>query len=162
MLRNWYQTASRFTETDFNDTERYTKYVDLNWQHIQREIEWMQQILPSIEIVNGEENAWRVMAHHHGDDAKHQMKHDLEMRMEQRARHFLYDRVLCHNDVYVGNVLERTTDGAVVLIDFEYTSYNHRGYDLGPMEKHKVQRNWILIFGNPSHRVALCIFAFIV
>uniref|UniRef100_K3WNK0 Choline kinase N-terminal domain-containing protein n=1 Tax=Globisporangium ultimum (strain ATCC 200006 / CBS 805.95 / DAOM BR144) TaxID=431595 RepID=K3WNK0_GLOUD len=37
--------------------------------------------------------------------------------------------VLSHNDLQYGNIMK--TDNDVVLIDFEYTSYNPRGYDLG-------------------------------
>lgn len=37
--------------------------------------------------------------------------------------------VLSHNDLQYGNLMN--TPGGVVLIDFEYTSYNPRGYDLG-------------------------------
>ncbi|KAJ0394302.1 hypothetical protein ATCC90586_010303 [Pythium insidiosum] len=37
--------------------------------------------------------------------------------------------VLCHNDLQYGNIM-RTDDG-VVLIDFEYSAYNPRGYDIG-------------------------------
>lgn len=37
--------------------------------------------------------------------------------------------VLSHNDLQYGNIM--STDAGVVLIDFEYTSYNPRGYDLG-------------------------------
>ncbi|RLN89143.1 hypothetical protein BBJ28_00012050 [Nothophytophthora sp. Chile5] len=38
--------------------------------------------------------------------------------------------VLSHNDLQYGNIM-KSDCGAVVLIDFEYTSYNPRGYDLG-------------------------------
>jgi len=37
--------------------------------------------------------------------------------------------VLSHNDLQYGNIMR--TDTGVVLIDFEYSSYNPRGYDLG-------------------------------
>lgn len=37
--------------------------------------------------------------------------------------------VLSHNDLQYGNIMN--TETGVVLIDFEYTSYNPRGYDLG-------------------------------
>lgn len=37
--------------------------------------------------------------------------------------------VLSHNDLQYGNIMK--TEAGVVLIDFEYTSYNPRGYDLG-------------------------------
>ncbi|KAI9981828.1 hypothetical protein PInf_009607 [Phytophthora infestans] len=35
-----------------------------------------------------------------------------------------------HNDMQYGNIMKKDT-GDAVLIDFEYTSYNPRGYDLG-------------------------------
>ncbi|XP_054633708.1 choline/ethanolamine kinase [Dunckerocampus dactyliophorus] len=44
--------------------------------------------------------------------------------------------VFCHNDVQEGNILilrkgdERSTD-KLMLIDFEYSSYNYRGFDFG-------------------------------
>lgn len=38
--------------------------------------------------------------------------------------------VLSHNDLQYGNIM-KTEQGDVVFIDFEYTSYNPRGYDLG-------------------------------
>lgn len=38
--------------------------------------------------------------------------------------------VLSHNDLQYGNIM-KTEAGDVVFIDFEYTSYNPRGYDLG-------------------------------
>ncbi|TMW66983.1 hypothetical protein Poli38472_012099 [Pythium oligandrum] len=37
--------------------------------------------------------------------------------------------VLSHNDLQYGNIMR--TEAGVVLIDFEYSSYNPRGYDLG-------------------------------
>lgn len=37
--------------------------------------------------------------------------------------------VLSHNDLQYGNIMQ--TENGVVLIDFEYSSYNPRGYDLG-------------------------------
>jgi len=45
------------------------------------------------------------------------------------------DPVFCHNDLLGGNILIRKEDNAVVLIDFEYGSYNFRGYDIGNMFK---------------------------
>ncbi|CAI5704921.1 unnamed protein product [Peronospora farinosa] len=38
--------------------------------------------------------------------------------------------VLSHNDLQYGNIM-KNDEGDAVLIDFEYTSYNPRGYDLG-------------------------------
>ncbi|XP_055789641.1 choline/ethanolamine kinase isoform X2 [Salvelinus fontinalis] len=44
--------------------------------------------------------------------------------------------VFCHNDVQEGNILmledrDRTSTGKLMLIDFEYSSYNYRGFDFG-------------------------------
>lgn len=39
--------------------------------------------------------------------------------------------VLSHNDLQYGNIMKMEDSGDVVFIDFEYTSYNPRGYDLG-------------------------------
>lgn len=36
--------------------------------------------------------------------------------------------VFCHNDCNVGNILNRKND--LLIIDYEYSSYNYRGYDL--------------------------------
>lgn len=38
--------------------------------------------------------------------------------------------VYCHNDLQYGNIM-RTKSNEIVLIDFEYSSYNNRGYDFG-------------------------------
>ncbi|KAM7002261.1 choline/ethanolamine kinase-like [Tautogolabrus adspersus] len=44
--------------------------------------------------------------------------------------------VFCHNDLSEGNILmlegkERTSTDNLMLIDFEYSSYNYRGFDFG-------------------------------
>ncbi|CAH2273679.1 choline ethanolamine kinase [Pelobates cultripes] len=43
--------------------------------------------------------------------------------------------VFCHNDVQEGNILLLSTQSSptdrLMLIDFEYSSYNYRGFDLG-------------------------------
>lgn len=43
--------------------------------------------------------------------------------------------VFCHNDVQEGNILilddDKSSDGRLMLIDFEYSSYNYRGFDFG-------------------------------
>ncbi|XP_023841481.1 choline/ethanolamine kinase isoform X2 [Salvelinus sp. IW2-2015] len=44
--------------------------------------------------------------------------------------------VFCHNDVQEGNILmledrDRISTGKLMLIDFEYSSYNYRGFDFG-------------------------------
>ncbi|KAF0692303.1 Aste57867_16603 [Aphanomyces stellatus] len=39
--------------------------------------------------------------------------------------------VFCHNDLQYGNIMVSHADDDAVLIDFEYSHYNPRGYDLG-------------------------------
>lgn len=43
-----------------------------------------------------------------------------------------YPIVFCHNDMQEGNILLRqnTRKRELVIIDFEYCSYNYRGFDL--------------------------------
>ncbi|XP_059480635.1 choline/ethanolamine kinase [Neocloeon triangulifer] len=38
--------------------------------------------------------------------------------------------VFCHNDLQEGNILLRELDQEVVVIDFEYSAYNYRGFDI--------------------------------
>jgi choline/ethanolamine kinase len=38
--------------------------------------------------------------------------------------------VFCHNDLQEGNILRCHADGALRFVDFEYASYNYRGYDI--------------------------------
>lgn len=38
--------------------------------------------------------------------------------------------VFCHNDVNIGNILNHN-NGRLMLIDYEYGSYNYRGFDIG-------------------------------
>ncbi|CAH6791350.1 choline/ethanolamine kinase isoform X1 [Phodopus roborovskii] len=42
--------------------------------------------------------------------------------------------VFCHNDIQEGNILllsEPKSDDSLMLVDFEYSSYNYRGFDIG-------------------------------
>ncbi|XP_034372242.1 choline/ethanolamine kinase isoform X4 [Arvicanthis niloticus] len=42
--------------------------------------------------------------------------------------------VFCHNDIQEGNILllsEPNSDDNLMLVDFEYSSYNYRGFDIG-------------------------------
>ncbi|KAJ3021571.1 hypothetical protein HKX48_008238 [Thoreauomyces humboldtii] len=38
--------------------------------------------------------------------------------------------VFAHNDCQYGNVLRKNRDGAIVVVDYEYSSINYRGYDV--------------------------------
>ncbi|XP_034542485.1 choline/ethanolamine kinase [Notolabrus celidotus] len=67
------------------------------------------------------------------------MKHDLPAELES-LRALLAATpspvVFCHNDVQEGNILmledkDQTSTDRLMLIDFEYSSYNYRGFDFG-------------------------------
>jgi choline/ethanolamine kinase len=38
--------------------------------------------------------------------------------------------VLAHNDLQYGNILRHAVTGEMILVDYEYSSYNYRGYDI--------------------------------
>uniref|UniRef100_UPI003AAEF0BE choline/ethanolamine kinase isoform X1 n=1 Tax=Centroberyx gerrardi TaxID=166262 RepID=UPI003AAEF0BE len=67
------------------------------------------------------------------------MKYDLPAELE--SLHVLLAAtpspvVFCHNDVQEGNILmledrDHTSTDRLMLIDFEYSSYNYRGFDFG-------------------------------
>ncbi|KAL1140640.1 hypothetical protein AAG570_000570 [Ranatra chinensis] len=56
--------------------------------------------------------------------------------------------VFCHNDLQEGNILlrEDTAEPSLVIIDFEYCSYNYRGFDLA---NHFIE--WIYDYTNPEY-----------
>jgi len=56
--------------------------------------------------------------------------------------------VFCHNDLQEGNILlrEDTEEPSLVLIDFEYCSYNYRGFDLA---NHFIE--WTYDYTNPEY-----------
>ncbi|CAH0474020.1 unnamed protein product [Peronospora belbahrii] len=59
----------------------------------------------------------------------HQLKQDVE-ELEIFLNQVPSRLVLSHNDLQYGNIM-KNEQGQAVLIDFEYTSYNPRGYDVG-------------------------------
>uniref|UniRef100_A0A6C0BRW4 Aminoglycoside phosphotransferase domain-containing protein n=1 Tax=viral metagenome TaxID=1070528 RepID=A0A6C0BRW4_9ZZZZ len=42
-----------------------------------------------------------------------------------------YPIVMCHNDLNLGNIIYDQHNHQIKFIDFEYASYNYRGYDIG-------------------------------
>lgn len=58
--------------------------------------------------------------------------------------------LFCHNDLQEGNILRpegsQSTDDKVVFIDFEYCSYNYRGFDLA---NHFCE--WCFDYSNPKY-----------
>ncbi|KND02474.1 uncharacterized protein SPPG_09071 [Spizellomyces punctatus DAOM BR117] len=39
--------------------------------------------------------------------------------------------VFAHNDAQYGNILRKNKDGSIIVVDYEYSSVNYRGYDFG-------------------------------
>ena len=50
-----------------------------------------------------------------------------ELRIVLESLHSLV--VFCHNDINTGNILK--LENKLMVIDYEYGSYNYRGYDIG-------------------------------
>ena len=155
MIHLWHENAMDYKAKDFGgDMIRFAKYEQLDWSNVQKQIKWMQQLLPSMSVIDHRQNAVSVMEFYYGNNAKQLMKSDRKLQIELIVRSFLYERVLCHNDVccvctcdvhlfcfhclqiYVGNVLELKENGKIKLIDFEYTTMNYRGCDFASLFSH--------------------------
>ncbi|KAH7302350.1 hypothetical protein KP509_23G068800 [Ceratopteris richardii] len=55
-----------------------------------------------------------------------------EVRSLKEASHLLNAPVVfCHNDLLSGNFMYSDAEDEIYLIDFEYGSYNYRGFDIG-------------------------------
>eukprot|EP01083_Nonionella_stella_P069953 186836_1 len=137
-VTKWYQIASNVTLNDSyqGDHAKYTCWKSIGWDAYMVSItEWIKNVAPTHEqqgIGNGQRNALKVMRF------LYQMELDTEfitshkdLYLEYVARSFFYEMVLSHNDVYVGNVLYLKDLDQIKLIDFEYSCFNFRGFDLG-------------------------------
>ncbi|CAM8908612.1 unnamed protein product [Rhodiola kirilowii] len=51
--------------------------------------------------------------------------------LQELTSHFKAPVVFSHNDLLCGNIMVNDDEGKVYLIDFEYGSYNYRGFDIG-------------------------------
>ncbi|KAL1566111.1 ethanolamine kinase [Salvia divinorum] len=74
------------------------------------------------------------------DDSEKQKKYEMvsfeEINQEINGLKAMTDRVnapviYCHNDLLSGNLMLNDNDGKLYFIDFEYGSYNYRGFDIG-------------------------------
>ncbi|XP_047972082.1 probable ethanolamine kinase [Salvia hispanica] len=74
------------------------------------------------------------------DDSVKQKKYEMvsfeEINQEINGLKAMTDRfnapvVYCHNDLLSGNLMLNDNDGKLYFIDFEYGSYNYRGFDIG-------------------------------
>ncbi|KAG6412145.1 hypothetical protein SASPL_124814 [Salvia splendens] len=74
------------------------------------------------------------------DESVKQKKYEMvsfeEINQEINGLKAMTDRfnapvVYCHNDLLSGNLMLNDNDGKLYFIDFEYGSYNYRGFDIG-------------------------------
>ncbi|KAG6386235.1 hypothetical protein SASPL_155127 [Salvia splendens] len=74
------------------------------------------------------------------DESEKQKKYEMvsfeEINQEINGLKEMTDRfdapvVYCHNDLLSGNLMLNDNDGKLYFIDFEYGSYNYRGFDIG-------------------------------
>ena len=107
--------------------------------YIENEIEFLLKILPNENVLNSKINADNIIKYYYNN------RYNNDIRIECLARIFMYQCVLSHNDVCVGNILYLQNSNELKFIDFEYSSYNFRGYDFatyfGVCNKHKFNKN---------------------
>uniref|UniRef100_A0A7N0U4J7 ethanolamine kinase n=1 Tax=Kalanchoe fedtschenkoi TaxID=63787 RepID=A0A7N0U4J7_KALFE len=74
------------------------------------------------------------------DDAEKQKKyetisfveiHNEIYKLKELTSHFCSPVVFAHNDLLCGNIMVNEEEEKLYLIDFEYGSYNYRGFDIG-------------------------------
>lgn len=58
------------------------------------------------------------------------MIHLAESDDAKRARKWLYDPILSHNDLLSGNILYLSKSKEIKFVDFEYGTYSYRGFDI--------------------------------
>ncbi|OQR98358.1 ethanolamine kinase [Thraustotheca clavata] len=82
---------------------------------IKQRVQWLQSVLPSHK-------------NNHGKDLMNRFRGS---QVAKLAYSFLHDSVFSHNDLLSGNILFNPSWGRVQIIDYEYGSYNYRGFDFG-------------------------------
>jgi len=109
-------TVRRFADLavaiNFDDSpKRQAVYARIDLPGMVREFEWLMTLLPS------ERNRFGEDLSPSEDPAKRQ------------AASFACASVFCHNDLLCGNILV-DAEGGSQLIDFEYSGYSHRAFDI--------------------------------
>ncbi|CAM9334996.1 unnamed protein product [Ectocarpus sp. 4 AP-2014] len=111
VLPKWLQLAKGLTFEDESKAAAI-KALDLDW--ICEEVEWLRQKL--CREPDGADNGASATS--------------VSSAAEKRANRFLSEVVLCHNDLLSGNVLHANGWDRVQVIDFEYSGYNPRAFDI--------------------------------
>ncbi|KAF7806371.1 putative ethanolamine kinase [Senna tora] len=57
--------------------------------------------------------------------------HDEIMELKELTSHLNSPVVFAHNDLLSGNIMTNDEEDKLYIIDYEYASYNYRGYDIG-------------------------------
>ncbi|CAM9493272.1 unnamed protein product [Scytosiphon promiscuus] len=111
VLPKWLQLAKGLT---FEDESRAAaiKALDLDW--ICEEVEWLSKRLGAGNQDSGREASTPRAS----------------LSVQESAKSFLHEVVLCHNDLLSGNVLHAKGWDKVQVIDFEYSGYNPRAFDI--------------------------------
>eukprot|EP00903_Cladosiphon_okamuranus_P010046 g9525.t1 len=113
VLPKWLELAKGLTFQD-EVMAAAIKSLDLDW--ICQELEWLrEQLCRTPSVSEGESSG---------------TPSDSSPTLEERAKDFLSDVVLCHNDLLSGNVLHADGWERVQVIDFEYSGYNPRAFDI--------------------------------
>eukprot|EP00752_Nemacystus_decipiens_P008976 g8013.t1 len=113
VLPEWLEKAKGLT---FEDEAKAAaiKSLDLDW--ICQEVEWLREQLCRTAVVSEGEAGTPIC---NGSSTT-----------KERAKDFLAEVVLCHNDLLSGNVLYADGWDRVQVIDFEYSGYNPRAFDI--------------------------------
>lgn len=129
-IPRWLQLAKGLT---FDDEAKAAavKALDLEW--VCQEIAWVQRQLRYSHGAHGENEESAVATLENGGSTKG--KDDVPVGLEDetvkdRARRYLSEVVLSHNDLLSGNVMYADGWEKVQVIDFEYSGYNPRGFDI--------------------------------
>ena len=108
-INKWFGIASK-ANLKFTDPEMQKKFErEINWKHISQRISTIQSLLSFSKkciILPSKSN-----------------------KIADVAYEFMMESVFCHNDLFEGNILYLPHLNEIKFIDFEYSSYNYRGFD---------------------------------
>ncbi|CAK4151105.1 unnamed protein product [Aphanomyces euteiches] len=103
------------SKVSFDDPIKQDNLEKLNLNQIKQRVQWLQSILPSPK----------------NDHGKKLLESLRGSPMAKLAAEFVQESVFSHNDILSGNILYNPSWNKVQIIDYEYGSYNYRGFDFG-------------------------------
>lgn len=127
-IDKWFGIASAVEFKD--DHEKQTRYEQLNWPNIAKQIEIMRSILPSARNENDMDKLCAYLVQQQSDEQLKQMtQKQFNDKVYKIAFNFMCENVFSHNDLLGGNVLHLEDTQEIKFVDFEYGSYNYRAFD---------------------------------